>query len=152
VKNNVPPRSFMLVAKVLTKLANETPFMQQDADYQFLNEFLEKNTPRLHQFYDDIIVRNLKNNFVDLMELLPCQGPSKQNARDVDVFISESARTQALIVIYTNLEQHHDKITTSLHESAEEVELKREIKELLLLKQQQDLIQLEESINEVMDF
>jgi hypothetical protein len=86
------------------------------------------------------------------MELLPCQGSSKQNARDVDVFISESARTQALIVIYTNLEQHHDKITTSLHESAEEVELKREIKELLLLKQQQDLIQLEESINEVMDF
>jgi hypothetical protein len=134
VKNNVPPRSFMLVAKVLTKLANETPFMQQDADYQFLNEFLEKNTPRLHQFYDDII------------------GSSKQNARYVDVFISESARTQALIVIYTNLEQHHDKITTSLHESAEEVELKREIKELLLLKQQQDLIQLEESINEVMDF
>jgi len=57
VKNNVPPRSFMLVAKVLTKLANETPFMQQDADYQFLNEFLEKNTARLHQFYDDIIVR-----------------------------------------------------------------------------------------------
>lgn len=80
------------------------------------------------------------------------QGPSKQNARDVDVFISESARTQALIVIYTNLEQHHGKIVTSLQDGAEELELKREIKELLLLKQQQDLIQLEESITEIMDF
>ncbi len=67
------------------------------------------------------------------------------------MFIPESARTQALIVIYTNLEQHSDKITASLHDSAEEIELKREIKELLLLKQQQDLILLEESINEVID-
>lgn len=70
----------------------------------------------------------------------------------MDVFISESASTQALIVIYTNLEQHKDKIYASLNDGPEETELKREIKELLLLKQQQDLIQLEESINEIMDF
>jgi hypothetical protein len=66
--------------------------------------------------------------------------------------IPESARTQALIVIYTNLEQNADKITASLNDGAEATELKREIKELLLLKQQLDLISLEESIKEIIDF
>lgn len=50
------PRALMLIARVLTKLANEVQFLPHEKDFLFMNEFLTRNLPKLHRFYDTITV------------------------------------------------------------------------------------------------
>jgi len=56
------PRSLMLIARVLTKLANEVQFMPHEKDFVFMNEFLTRNLPKLHKFYDTITVSVVCNS------------------------------------------------------------------------------------------
>ncbi len=57
------PRALMLIARVLTKLANEVQFMPHEKDFLFMNEFLTRNLPKLHKYYDTITVSHGWNPF-----------------------------------------------------------------------------------------
>jgi hypothetical protein len=98
------PRALMLVARVLTKLANEVQFLPHEKDFLFMNEFLTRNLPKLHRFYDTItVVMN----------------------RPVDVDIPSAAKDQGLITLYTHIERNFEKIKGALQDATVAEELKR---------------------------
>eukprot|EP00029_Vermamoeba_vermiformis_P000504 TRINITY_DN1058_c0_g1_i1.p1 TRINITY_DN1058_c0_g1~~TRINITY_DN1058_c0_g1_i1.p1 ORF type:complete len:740 (+),score=123.97 TRINITY_DN1058_c0_g1_i1:166-2385(+) len=98
------PRALMLIARVLTKLANEVQFLPHEKDFLFMNEFLTRNLPKLHRFYDTVTV--VMNS-------------------PVDVDIPSAAKDQGLISLYTHIERNFEKIKGSLQDATVVEEVKR---------------------------